>query len=32
MDARELPEDDFPLVLNPAGCNTNGHTMTKTGK
>ena len=24
MDARELPDDDFPLVLNTGGCNTNG--------
>ncbi|MCW2629590.1 bifunctional nitrate reductase/sulfite reductase flavoprotein subunit alpha [Mycobacterium sp.] len=32
MDARELPEDDFPLVLNTGRLQHQWHTMTKTGK
>ncbi len=32
MDARELPDDDFPLVLNTGRLQHQWHTMTKTGK
>jgi sulfite reductase (NADPH) flavoprotein alpha-component len=31
MDARELPDDDFPLVLNTGRLQHQWHTMTKTG-
>jgi sulfite reductase (NADPH) flavoprotein alpha-component len=32
VDARELPDDDFPLVLNTGRLQHQWHTMTKTGK
>ncbi|MGH3676200.1 MAG: molybdopterin-dependent oxidoreductase [Mycobacterium sp.] len=32
MDPRELPDDDFPLVLNTGRLQHQWHTMTKTGK
>jgi sulfite reductase (NADPH) flavoprotein alpha-component len=32
MDAREMPDDDFPLVLNTGRLQHQWHTMTKTGK
>jgi sulfite reductase (NADPH) flavoprotein alpha-component len=32
MDARELPDDDFPLVLNTGRLQHQWHTMTKTGR
>jgi sulfite reductase (NADPH) flavoprotein alpha-component len=32
MDARELPDDDYPLVLNTGRLQHQWHTMTKTGK
>jgi sulfite reductase (NADPH) flavoprotein alpha-component len=32
MDARELPDDDFPLLLNTGRLQHQWHTMTKTGK
>ncbi|HEX2286334.1 MAG TPA: molybdopterin-dependent oxidoreductase, partial [Mycobacterium sp.] len=32
MDARELPDDDFPMVLNTGRLQHQWHTMTKTGK
>ena len=32
MDARELPDDNFPLVLNTGRLQHQWHTMTKTGK
>ena len=32
MDAREVPNDDFPLVLNTGRLQHQWHTMTKTGK
>jgi NADPH-dependent sulfite reductase flavoprotein alpha-component len=32
MDARELPDDEFPLVLNTGRLQHQWHTMTKTGK
>ncbi len=32
MDARELPDDGFPLVLNTGRLQHQWHTMTKTGK
>jgi NADPH-dependent sulfite reductase flavoprotein alpha-component len=32
MDARELPDEDFPLVLNTGRLQHQWHTMTKTGK
>ncbi|GAC1408032.1 MAG: bifunctional nitrate reductase/sulfite reductase flavoprotein subunit alpha [Mycobacterium sp.] len=32
MDAHELPDDDFPLVLNTGRLQHQWHTMTKTGK
>jgi NADPH-dependent sulfite reductase flavoprotein alpha-component len=32
MDARELPDDDFPLVLNTGRLPHQWHTMTKTGQ
>jgi len=32
MDATELPDDDFPLVLNTGRLQHQWHTMTKTGK
>ncbi|HKH52001.1 MAG TPA: molybdopterin-dependent oxidoreductase, partial [Mycobacterium sp.] len=32
MDARELPDGDFPLVLNTGRLQHQWHTMTKTGK
>jgi len=32
MAARELPDDDFPLVLNTGRLQHQWHTMTKTGK
>lgn len=31
MDARELPDDDYPLVLNTGRLQHQWHTMTKTG-
>jgi NADPH-dependent sulfite reductase flavoprotein alpha-component len=32
MDARELPDDDYPVVLNTGRLQHQWHTMTKTGK
>ncbi len=32
MDPRELPDDDYPLVLNTGRLQHQWHTMTKTGK
>lgn len=32
MDPRELPDDDFPLVLNTGRLQHQWHTMTKTGR
>jgi sulfite reductase (NADPH) flavoprotein alpha-component len=32
MDARELPDDDYPMVLNTGRLQHQWHTMTKTGK
>jgi sulfite reductase (NADPH) flavoprotein alpha-component len=32
MDAHELPDDDFPIVLNTGRLQHQWHTMTKTGK
>ncbi len=32
MDAHELPDDDFPVVLNTGRLQHQWHTMTKTGK
>jgi sulfite reductase (NADPH) flavoprotein alpha-component len=32
MDARELPDDDYPFVLNTGRLQHQWHTMTKTGK
>ncbi|PRC41800.1 molybdopterin oxidoreductase, partial [Mycobacterium sp. ITM-2017-0098] len=32
MDAAELPDDDFPMVLNTGRLQHQWHTMTKTGK
>src|SRR5882757_3295786 len=32
MDARELPDDDFPVVLNTGRLQHQWHTMTKTGR
>ena len=32
MDARELPDDDFPVVLNTGRVQHQWHTMTKTGR
>jgi NADPH-dependent sulfite reductase flavoprotein alpha-component len=32
MDARELPDDDYPLVLNTGRLQHQWHTMTKTGR
>ncbi len=32
MDARELPDDDYPLVLNTGRLQHQWHTMTKTGQ
>ena len=32
MESRELPDDDFPLVLNTGRLQHQWHTMTKTGK
>ena len=32
MNARELPDDDYPLVLNTGRLQHQWHTMTKTGK
>jgi sulfite reductase (NADPH) flavoprotein alpha-component len=32
MDPRELPDDDFPMVLNTGRLQHQWHTMTKTGK
>ncbi|KAA0112710.1 bifunctional nitrate reductase/sulfite reductase flavoprotein subunit alpha [Mycolicibacterium sp. P9-22] len=32
MDARELPDDDYPMVLNTGRLQHQWHTMTKTGR
>ncbi|MBV8929790.1 MAG: bifunctional nitrate reductase/sulfite reductase flavoprotein subunit alpha, partial [Mycobacteriaceae bacterium] len=32
MDARELPDDEYPLILNTGRLQHQWHTMTKTGK
>nr|MDT0526975.1 molybdopterin dinucleotide binding domain-containing protein [Streptomyces sp. DSM 41633] len=32
MDAAELPDDDYPMVLNTGRLQHQWHTMTKTGK
>ena len=32
MDARELPDDDYPIVLNTGRLQHQWHTMTKTGR
>jgi sulfite reductase (NADPH) flavoprotein alpha-component len=32
MDVRELPDDDYPLILNTGRLQHQWHTMTKTGK
>ena len=32
MDPHELPDDDFPLVLNTGRLQHQWHTMTKTGR
>ena len=32
MDARELPDDDYPVILNTGRLQHQWHTMTKTGK
>ena len=32
MDAHELPDDDFPVVLNTGRLQHQWHTMTKTGR
>jgi sulfite reductase (NADPH) flavoprotein alpha-component len=32
MDARELPDDDYPLILNTGRLQHQWHTMTKTGR